>query len=118
MHFDPDLIVIFCGITAIVFISSYFGYQNRKRRQDLIEKLIDKGQTLSPDLLASLTNSKPQQGTIGGAVALMLTGTALGIFFWAMTGYGVPSFLPYVGLFPFAIGLARLIGRIFDKRKD
>jgi hypothetical protein len=119
MHFDPDLIVIFAGITAIVFVVGLFGYLNRKNRQSLIEKLIDKGQPLSPDILAGLANGRHQYtGGIGGAVSLILSGIALSAFLWAMTGYGVPSFLPFVGLFPIAAGLARLIGLIFDKRKD
>lgn len=120
MHWDGDLIVIFMGVAAIVFISSFFGYIKRRDRANLIEKLIDKGQTLSPDILASITDSKghPRVGGVGAAVSLILTGIALGVFFWAMGDYGVPNFLPFVGLFPIAAGVARLIGLVFDRPKD
>lgn len=118
MDFDSDLIIIFGGVVAIIFIVNYFGYLNRRKKQQLIEKLIEKGQPLSSDLLDTITGTKPQAGGVGSAVSLILVGIALGTFLWAMTGYGVPSFLPFVGLFPIAIGLSRLIGLAFDKPKD
>jgi hypothetical protein len=47
---------------------------------------------------------------------------ALALFFWAMSGGGnifegdrVPSWLPFVGIFPFMIGLARLLAGVFDR---
>jgi hypothetical protein len=120
MHFDPDLVIIFTGVVAIVFIASYFGQQKRRDRMALIEKMLDKGQPLSPALLASLgTNGKHPQNSIGHAAFLMLLGVALAVFFGAMTGgYGVPNFLWAIGLFPFAIGLAQLIGILFDKNRN
>jgi hypothetical protein len=122
---DMDLVVIFGGIVLIVLIASFFGYLNRQSKQKLIEKLIDKGQSLSPEILASIGNGKHRTNSVGHAVYLMLLGIALAIFFWAMTGYGgfgpfghAPSFLPAIGLFPFIIGLSQLIGLAFEKRKD
>lgn len=125
MHADGDLIVIFVGIAAIVFIASFFGHMNRRNRQTLIEKMIDKGQPLSPDILATIADDKRRNGSIGSAVTLMLIGIGLGVFLWAFSGggglwndNGVPHWMPFVGIFPFMTGLGRLIGLIFDKPKD
>jgi hypothetical protein len=123
--FDPDTLIVFGSIVAIVAISSYFGFRNRQARQSLIEKMLDKGQTISPELLESISRSKPRRSPLASAITLIFIGIALAAFFWALgggsghwKGEDVPYWLPVVGAFPFAIGLARLTAMIFEKRKD
>jgi hypothetical protein len=55
-------------------------------------------------------------------IFLMCVGIALAIFFWAMGGGGdffvgdhMPNWLPVIGIFPFMVGLARLLGGMFDR---
>jgi hypothetical protein len=53
----------------------------------------------------------------------MCIGIALAVFFWAMTGAGNPfigehiSWLPVIGIFPFMVGLARLLGGLTERRE-
>jgi len=118
--------VIFWGaIVLFVLISNYFRYKTRSSQHRMLEKLAEKGQTLSPELLGRLGNGNghDSKNSVSGAIILMFIGVALAIFFWALGGGGnlfegehVPNWLPVIGIFPFAIGLGRLVGMIFDRR--
>jgi hypothetical protein len=62
---------------------------------------------------------------IQSGIFLMCIGVALAVFLWAMTGGGdyfegenMPSWLPFVGIFPFMVGLARFLGGIFDRPRS
>ena len=55
----------------------------------------------------------------------MCIGMALAVFFWAMGGGGnlvegeqMPNWLPFIGIFPFMVGLARFLGGLFDRPRD
>jgi dolichol kinase len=120
---------VFWGfILLIVLITSFFRHQSRKAKYRLLEKLADKGQTLSPELLGSLTSNNIRDyerfsNPIGSGIFLMCIGIALAVFFWALGGGGnffhgenVPNWLPVLGIFPFMIGLARLLSSLTDRR--
>jgi hypothetical protein len=118
--------VIFWGaIVLFVLIGSYFRYKTRSSQHRMMERLAEKGQTLSPELLASLSqsNGDGHKNPVSGAIILMFIGIAIAVFFWALGGGGnlfegehIPNWLPVIGIFPFAIGLGRLVGMIFEKR--
>jgi len=118
--------VIFWGaIVLFVLISNYFRYKTRSSQHRMLEKLAEKGQTLSPELLGRLGNGNghTEQNPVGSAIILMFIGIAIAVFFWALGGGGnffngehVPNWLPVLGIFPFAIGLGKLVGLIFEKR--
>lgn len=123
------LIIIWGAILLLVFIVSLFKYLGRRSQYRLLEKLAEKGQSLSPELLANLTNgggrASEEKNPITSGIFLMCIGIALAVFFWAMNGgggmFGEPSgpyWLPLVGVFPFMIGLARLLGSAFGKRES
>lgn len=126
---------IFWGaIVLIVFLGNFFSYRERTSRHRMIETLAEKGQTIPPDILAgsggrdySYRYSHPVQS----GIYLMGIGIALAIFFWAMTGgynffggtnifdgHEGPSWLPFVGIFPFMMGLSRLIAGLLDRPKS
>jgi hypothetical protein len=52
----------------------------------------------------------------------MCIGVALAVFLWAMgaDGFGgdhdMPGWLPVVGIFPFMVGLARLLGWMSERK--
>lgn len=119
-----DIIVpalLFTMIAAIVLGTTFFSHQTRIRKYRIIEKMIDQGQTVSPELLESLGKSgsfeKGGNTAFGHAVFQILTGIGLSVFFWAMhVSVGVPSFLIAIGVFPFVNGLARLLAILYENR--
>jgi len=62
MLFDtwfPGNLVFWGAIVLIVFFSSYFRYRTRESRHRMLEKLAEKGQTVSTDLLGRIDEGKP-----------------------------------------------------------
>jgi hypothetical protein len=128
--------LIFWGaIVAIVFVGNFFSYRERTSRHRMIEKLADKGQPIPPELLAGNGRRDYYDGyrgwrrhSLSGGIYLMCVGVAISVFLWAMTGgfnwfgdnnnfgfHGGPNWLPFVGIFPFMVGLARVIAYAFDR---
>lgn len=118
------LVIIWAAIIILVFIGSFFSYLNRRNKYRLLETLAEKGQTLSPELLANIagngrSNNRDDRGPIAQGIFLMCVGVALAVFFWAMQGGGIPltegRWLAVIGIFPFMVGLARLLGGMVGK---
>jgi hypothetical protein len=123
--------VFWFSIVAIVFIASFFGYRERVSRHRVIETLAEKGQPIPPEYLgyygASGRHYWRYRSPIASGILLMCVGIALAIFLWALTGGGnplawdnggnghPPSWLPFVGIFPFMVGVARLLAGIVDR---
>ncbi len=119
--------LIFWGaVVLIVFVSSFFSYRSQASRHRMIETLAEKGQSVPPEMYARHSDDYRYRSPIQSGIFLMCIGIALAVFFWAMTGGGapfdehgrMPSWLPVVGIFPFMVGLARLLGGIFDRPRD
>lgn len=123
-----DSTIIFWGaIVLIVFAANFFSYRTQASRHRMVETLAEKGQPIPPELL---TNTRPYRHSYGNAmqsgIFLMCIGVALAVFFWAMSGGGnlfdesgnMPHWLPVIGIFPFMVGLARLLGAMFDGPRD
>jgi O-antigen/teichoic acid export membrane protein len=119
---------IFWGaIVAVVFFSSFFRYRERAHRYRAIEKMAEAGQAVPPEMLYSRHRDYRDDHRYYGSpiwhgLTLMFIGVALFLFFWAMTGGGnyfdgehVPHWLPFVGIFPFMIGLARFLAGLFNR---
>ena len=126
-HLGPS--VIFWGaILLIVFFSSFFGYLERRSRYRVIEKMVEKGQPVPPEMFVRSSRSYDRHSwhymhPAASGIFLMCIGVALAVFLWAIQGGGevitdghVPNWLPVVGIFPFMIGLARLLSAAFDRR--
>jgi hypothetical protein len=125
MHFGYELpnIVFWGAIVLFVLIGSYFKYKTRESQHRLLEKLAEKGQAISPELLANFSREDQRGNGARGGVVLMFIGIGLGLFFWAMGGGGgyfqgehVPNWLPMIGVIPFMIGLGLLLTGLFDRR--
>jgi hypothetical protein len=121
-HGYESTVIFWTAIVLIVFFSSFFSYRARAHRYRVIETLVEKGQPIPPELLSRDDHyrhgyySSVQQG-----IFLMCIGVALAVFFWAFGGgFGdgehIPGWLPVVGIFPFMVGLARLLGSIGVKQ--
>jgi hypothetical protein len=126
----PSMGTIFwTAIVFIVWIGNYFNYKRRASRDRALEKLVEHGQSLPPSAMPELLASLREQDdgnpfTVG--FVLIGIGVALALFFWAMAGGGglfagepdVPKWLPAVGLFPFVVGIAKLLGTVADRRSE
>lgn len=130
MNFPQHLIVIaifWLAIVAIIFFNSFFRYRERASRHRMIETLAEKGQPIPPEYLPATSDYVGRhyyryRHPVQSGIYLMCIGVALFLFFWAMSGGGnifdgerVPNWLPFIGIFPFMIGLARLLAGLFDR---
>jgi len=117
--------IFWIAIAVIVFFSSFFSYRERVSRHRMIETLAEKGQPIPPEYLGDRYYGR-RYGRYGHPVAsgiyLMCIGVALAVFFGAMTGWNYPfeegyrqNWLPFIGIFPFMIGVARVLAGIFDR---
>jgi hypothetical protein len=129
MYFDSFpivvLSVIFGSVIGIIFVVMLFQYLNRRSRYQTIERLVEKGQTLTPEMLEGLTNGngkgQANRSPMSSGIFLMCIGVALTIFFWATTdfqdllhGGAMPT---AIGVIPFMVGFARVLGAVFDRRE-
>ena len=122
---DFGVVALFwIAVLAIIFVVSFFRYRERTSRYRAIETLAEKGHQIPPDMLNGRYRDRYNGSPIWSGVTLMCCGIAIFIFFWAMTGGGnyfngeMPNWLPFVGIFPFMIGLARLLAGIFDRPRE
>jgi hypothetical protein len=90
--------------------------------------MVEKGQTVPPEMFSRQGYGYDRHGwryqhpAVSG-IFLMCIGVALAVFLWALQGGGdvitdghIPNWLPVIGIFPFMIGLARLLAAAFDRR--
>ncbi len=118
------LAVIWGAILLLVFIVMLFTYLSRRSKYRMLERLAEKGQTLSPEMLASIGNGNghADKNPVSSGIFLMCIGIALAVFFWAMQGGGMPltdgNWLAVIGIFPFMVGLARVLGARADRRDN
>jgi len=118
------VIVFWAAIAIIVVAGSFFSYRAQASHHRMLEKLAEKGQPIPPELLSGGGRDyRRYRNPIQSGIYLMCIGVALAIFFWAMGGGGaifdgdrMPNWLPVIGIFPFMVGLARLLGGMFDRR--
>jgi predicted anti-sigma-YlaC factor YlaD len=123
-HSMTIVAIFWIAIVAMVFLTQFFSYRERASRHRMIETLAEKGQTIPPEMLTNGRDySYRHRSPIQSGIYLMCIGVALALFFWAMGGGGnfldgdhVPNWLPAIGIFPFMVGLARLLAAIFDRQ--
>lgn len=116
------LTVIFAGVVGIIFIIMLFQFLARRSRYRMIERLAEKGQQLTPEMIAGLSSSgSGPKNPMASGIFLMCIGFGLTIFFWATTGFqdllhggAMPT---AIGIIPFMVGLARVLGVVFAGRE-
>lgn len=116
------LIIIWVAILLLIFIVMFFNFLSKRSKYRMIERLAERGQALTPEILSGIANghSRSERGPIASGIFMICIGVALMLFFWALEGGGMPmtngNWLWVIGIFPFMIGVARLLGAVFDKR--
>ena len=129
--------VFWGAIVLIVLISNFFGYRARASQHRAIERLAEKGQPVPPELLNGYGRGYYGGGprgwyrySLSGGIYMMCVGVALFVFLWALTTgdfnamfggsngdfhYSGPGWLPFVAIFPFMIGVSRVLAYLFDR---
>jgi hypothetical protein len=109
-------------IGVVLVANGYFVYQVRMARYRVMQTLADKGQPVPPELLSGNVRRAPV-GLMRGAIILLCLGGALTIFLWSMTAQSIfhgpiedVAWLPTVGFFPIAIGLALFLMAMLERR--
>lgn len=117
--------LIFWGaIVLIVVVSNFFSYRTQASRHRMMETLAEKGQPIPPEVMSGGGRHEYRyRSPIQSGIFLMCIGIALFVFFWAMSNGmegtdHMPNWLPFVGIFPFMVGLARFLAGIFDRPRD
>jgi predicted anti-sigma-YlaC factor YlaD len=118
------VVIFWAAIAFMVAVTSFFSYRAQASHHRMLEKLAEKGQPIPPELLAGgERDHRRYRSPIQSGIFLMCMGIALAVFFWAMGGGGdffvnnhMPNWLPVIGIFPFMVGFARLLGGLFDRR--
>jgi len=107
MHDEWIPIVLFICIVIAVWGYFVYTYKAKEQQQSTLKQLIDNGQTLSPELIASI--AKPQGSDAGKdfsrGVLLISLALALGLFGYLDDNMDVTL----AGLFPLFLGAAFLL---------
>jgi len=109
-------VTLFISIAVGVWGYFLYAYKAKEQQQDTLKKLIDNGQTLSPELITSI--AKPQGSDAGKdfsrGILLIAFALALGLF----GILGNETQVIRAGLFPLFLGLAFLLIWKFKPRND
>ncbi|GAA0537671.1 hypothetical protein FHS83_003480 [Rhizomicrobium palustre] len=126
--FIGPVFIFWASVVLIVFFVSFFGYLGRRNKYRLLEKLAESGKTIPPELLQSLDSKLPSMkgmdpNPVASGITLMCIGVALIVFFWAFNGFNNPfttgdAWFIAIGIFPFMIGLARVLGAVVGRRQE
>lgn len=107
-----DVAVVFWLVIGAIAVAGVIGSSYRAtKKNELIERLIEKSQPVPPQLLEGSTYN--WRGFMIGGVVLTSMGVGLAIFFtalitWQVQGEG-QRFLPFISAFPISIGVALLL---------
>jgi hypothetical protein len=126
-HSMGPVAIFWIAVVVIVFMGNFFRTRERISRHRMIEKLAEKGQPIPPDAFDGGRDRDYYRygNSVGSGIFMMCIGVALAVFFWAMGGGGnlfdgdhMPNWLPVIGIFPFMVGLARVLGGLFERPRS
>ena len=119
---DVQLLIPIFGIVGIfgmpvfiVWIIHYFDKKNKEQFHSTLQKLIESGQELSPELLQSIPGYKKENGERNDIrTGTITTGAGIGIALFGQFGVSETP-LVGIGLLVFSIGLGILAYGIYNK---
>ena len=101
----------------IILIIFYFDKRNKEQFHSTLQKLIESGQELSPELLQSIPGYKKENGERNDIrTGTITTGVGIGIAIFGQFGVAETA-LVGIGLLVSSIGLAFLAYGIYNKDK-
>lgn len=112
------IIGVFGMPAIIVWVALHFNNRKKEQYHEILRKLIDSGQELSPELLKSIPGYAEEETKVNDIkTGAVLSGIGIGV---ALIGYvGLGSKVVFsAGLLVLALGLAFLIYGIYDKTQS
>ena len=111
------VVAIFGMPVFIILIIFYFDKRNKEQFHSTLQKLIESGQELSPELLQSIPGYKKENGERNDIrTGTITTGVGIGIALFGQFG-AAETELVGIGLLVLSIGLAFLAYGIYNKDK-
>jgi len=111
------VVAIFGMPVFIILIIFYFDKRNKEQFHSTLQKLIESGQELSPELLQSIPGYKKGNGKRNDIrTGTITTGVGIGIALFGQFGVSETE-LVGIGLLVFSIGLGILAYGIYNKDK-
>ena len=105
-HLVP--IILFISFAAIIIGLLYYRHKIKAKQQQTIQKLIEKEQQLTPELIAAIgKKSESEHSDLSRGVVLIAFAVAI-VLYGTIALYDDPEFAA-LGVFPFAIGIAYLV---------
>lgn len=113
---EEDVVVMFVPIVSVIVVGLiltsffYFRYKSRMGMQQTIQRAIDKGNELTPELLDRLAGPRPTAAhDLRLALVWIAVGTAFVLFGAILDEEEAFRALAAIGMFPLLIGTAYLI---------
>jgi len=119
-----DIVALLIPIIAFVSIASVFAlrlrYQHLDRlsAQETIRSAIDRGQALTPELVAHLTDVSPRHGDLRRGIISIAVALAIVTFAYAIGDEEAVGPLSGIAAFPFMLGVAYFGLHWFAKSRD
>jgi hypothetical protein len=119
MHDSQVFIPIVMFICIAVVLWSYINHitKSKKEQQATLQKLIDSGQALSPELITSIAKPKSLSNNKDFSRGVLAIGLAFAIFIYGYFGLVNEEGFTWLSAFPLTIGIAFLFIHKF-KPKD
>jgi hypothetical protein len=108
-------IVSVISVAAVLSLVFYFRYKTRSTTQQTIRTALDKGQTLTPEIIESLGQPKrPPNADLRLGLIWIAVGLGCGAFGFILGEEDAVRPFLAIGAFPFIIGLAYLVIHWFN----
>ena len=98
----------------IVILLLFFSYRKRKQRTALVEKFIDAGKDVPPEVLSVLSGNRDHTDNLHRGLLLSGVGIGFFLFLGLMVDWDVAS----IALIPLCVGIARLLIWKLDAKKS
>jgi Domain of unknown function (DUF6249) len=101
-------------VLGVILIGALEKAHREKLRHETIQRALEKGQPLPPELLEGKPLRRAHDDRRGGLVSIAV-GIGVFVFFGAMQSEGVPDGVKWLGLIPGLIGVALLINWALER---
>lgn len=102
-------IILFICIAIVIWAYFHFATKTKKEQLQTVQKVIDSGQNLSPELIASIAKPAPSDRTKDFSRGILFIAFAIAFFIFGALGIDHNDKVMWISVFPFSIGVAYLL---------